>query len=395
MAIRFRKRIRLLPGIHLNLGKSGVSLSGGVPGASITAGKQGLYKNFGFPGTGLSVRSKLGSGGSNSQPVVLSKESEQASFAVVLRLHENGEVAIEDENGEALTQRQLKSLRDQRGDFIRLWLEQSVAKLNFDYEASVNLHCETPSPTSPRWLTLPSFDEPTPEVPQPKTVRLIDRLLLRRRQIDLENAKRLEEYERELERWNTRANEHLQLIDGWRSLAQGVVNGEKAAMEAVIGNVLSTLPWPRETDVSFEFSDDCATLDLDVDLPEIEDMPDRIAKVSARGIRVHFQKRTDAQIRRDYARLVHGTAFRIAGEAFASLPTVAQVAVSQFTQRPNPQTGDVVDDYVLSVRIRRSEWESINFTKLQDVDPAEALARFELVRSYDRAGRLREIVPLK
>ena len=50
MAIRFRKTKKILPGVKLNLSKSGVSVTAGVKGASI---------NLGIPGTGISKRDKL------------------------------------------------------------------------------------------------------------------------------------------------------------------------------------------------------------------------------------------------------------------------------------------------------------------------------------------------
>ena len=59
MAFRFRKRIRLMPGIYLNIGKNGVSTSIGPRGANINIGKGGIYLNTGIPGTGLSNRVKL------------------------------------------------------------------------------------------------------------------------------------------------------------------------------------------------------------------------------------------------------------------------------------------------------------------------------------------------
>ena len=289
MALRFRRRIRLIPGVHLNVGKTGLSLSAGMRGASITAGRRGLYSNIGAPGTGLSFRSRLDGGHAAPSAGAAPVPSPQpTSFNAVLRLKDDGEVAIESDDGQPISQRQLKLLRDQKGDFIREWLEQAVGKLNSDYEACLNLHRETPSPKNPTWLVLPSFDEPAPTEPQPRAIRFIDRLLLRRPRIESENEKRSKDYRHDLDGWNTRANAQLQLIDELRALAQGVVNGDRDAMEAVLGNALSTLPWPRETDASFDFGDDCSTLDLDVDLPEIVDMPNRIASVAGKGIRVNF-----------------------------------------------------------------------------------------------------------
>lgn len=54
MAFRFTKRIRIAPGVRLNLSKSGVSTSLGKPGATVNVNKNGLQGTAGVPGTGLS-----------------------------------------------------------------------------------------------------------------------------------------------------------------------------------------------------------------------------------------------------------------------------------------------------------------------------------------------------
>ncbi|KIA96730.1 hypothetical protein OC25_03165 [Pedobacter kyungheensis] len=59
MAWSFRKRIKIIPGVHLNLSKSGISTSIGVKGASITFGKSGTYLNTSVPFLGLNSRYKL------------------------------------------------------------------------------------------------------------------------------------------------------------------------------------------------------------------------------------------------------------------------------------------------------------------------------------------------
>ena len=62
MAFRFRRRIKIAPGLSLNLGKKGVSVSAGVRGAHVTTGTSGTRVSAGVPGTGLSVTSKVGAG---------------------------------------------------------------------------------------------------------------------------------------------------------------------------------------------------------------------------------------------------------------------------------------------------------------------------------------------
>ncbi|MFR2199143.1 MAG: DUF4236 domain-containing protein [Sutterella wadsworthensis] len=59
MALFFRKRIKILPGVTLNLSKSGVSATVGRKGASVSLGKRGTYLNAGLPGTGIYSRTRL------------------------------------------------------------------------------------------------------------------------------------------------------------------------------------------------------------------------------------------------------------------------------------------------------------------------------------------------
>lgn len=60
MAWSYRRRIKIIPGVHLNFSKSGISTSIGVKGASVTLGKNGTYLNAGIPGLGIYSRQKLG-----------------------------------------------------------------------------------------------------------------------------------------------------------------------------------------------------------------------------------------------------------------------------------------------------------------------------------------------
>ncbi len=66
MAFRFWRRIRIAPGVTLNLSKSGGSLSFGPGGAKFTAGSRGKRATVGISGTGLFYTQTLlgkGSGG--------------------------------------------------------------------------------------------------------------------------------------------------------------------------------------------------------------------------------------------------------------------------------------------------------------------------------------------
>ena len=59
MGLLFRKRIKIAPGIFINLSKSGASFTIGPKGANVNIGKNSAYVNTGIPGTGLYSRSKI------------------------------------------------------------------------------------------------------------------------------------------------------------------------------------------------------------------------------------------------------------------------------------------------------------------------------------------------
>lgn len=51
--LRFWRRARILPGVTVNLSRSGPSLSLGPRGSKVTIGRKGLRRTIGLPGTGL------------------------------------------------------------------------------------------------------------------------------------------------------------------------------------------------------------------------------------------------------------------------------------------------------------------------------------------------------
>ena len=54
MGFRFRRTLKIAPGIRLNFGKKGISTSIGPRGAKITLGKDGVRTTVGLPGSGMS-----------------------------------------------------------------------------------------------------------------------------------------------------------------------------------------------------------------------------------------------------------------------------------------------------------------------------------------------------
>jgi hypothetical protein len=59
MAFRFRRSVKIAPGLRLNFGKRGVSMSAGPRGAAVNIGSQGARVRTSILGTGISYSQKL------------------------------------------------------------------------------------------------------------------------------------------------------------------------------------------------------------------------------------------------------------------------------------------------------------------------------------------------
>ena len=83
MGFRYRKRIKLSSGIHMNISKSGFGFNFGVRGANITKSSRGTFLNFGIPGTGISFRSKVGTSKSYGYNNIYSYSSSRDELALI------------------------------------------------------------------------------------------------------------------------------------------------------------------------------------------------------------------------------------------------------------------------------------------------------------------------
>src|SRR3546814_9117965 len=78
-------------------------------------------------------------------------------------------------------------------------------------------------------------------------------------------------------------------------------------MERWLEENLQDIAWPRETLISLEIAEQGQHIRLDVDLPELEDMPSKIAAVPARGLKLSVKDLPAAQIRKRYMRSEENT----------------------------------------------------------------------------------------
>jgi hypothetical protein len=338
--MRFRKSIKILPGLKLNITQNGISsVSIGKRGATLNVGgKQGPKMTVGLPGTGLSHTVRLGSGqhrprGSAAQRFVgpldgaAVNEAEYERQLYVQRLNQH--YLIRRPTGDAAEP--YRSFMPAKPAF-RVW---PVLLTALSFIAFVRL-----------------LAKPSAETYSAEFVALV--LLL------LSGGCLLADAVRRI-KWAKAAG---RVVDLMRS-AQ---TGHGAAVEAVLVRDLDEAFGAAGAVSDVRASPDGAEVSLDVSLPKIQDLAQAVppSRFSKAGIRAERKK--EQAVRDDYRLLAHATLVRAAAEVFLFCPTVRMAVLSGWSALTDPSTGHPVRACLLSVAFDRAIWDVLNPAEAEPVD---------------------------
>lgn len=228
----------------------------------------------------------------------------------------------------------------------------------------------------------------------PKKPGLLDILFkAKREKIGRDNQENEHQFEKGLAAWQAQKRKFDEAESRRKDMIERGIYAEIESMGTFLEKTLQSIVWPRETTVSTEILKDGNSVFVDVDLPEIEDMPSKTASVPQRGYRISIKEMSATQIQRLYMRHVHSVGFRIIGEVFSALPNAQQVVLSAYSQRPDRSTGNVADEYLYSVRVDRGSWSRIRFDNLQELDVVDSLAQFDIRRNMTKTGGFKPVQP--
>lgn len=442
MAFRFRHTLRIAPGIRVNIGKRGVSLSTGVRGASVTLGKHGVWGNVGLPGTGMSYRTRLSDSPSHQRRVdrrvsrdpqadTLKHVPEIGEF--IVQLDDRGQVHYLDQQGQPIPTPTRKALWKEHEKHLTQWLQCEMDRINGDIDLILDIHHDLVPPESavPDFEPQP-FDVPAPQQPvRPRRPQrpvkpefnesLWDKLIPGRYQrarrqheaalaqwnkdiedwqrecqiIDKEFERCQQEYDQQVAEWNQAWDAHRRAQSVHVDEFLELITKDHSWMVDVLSAELSDLDWPRETLVDFDIRVEDQTVFIDVDLPSVKEIPNQTAILSANEERLLIKDKSDRQIRQEYAHHVHGVILRLVGVVFALLPGIQNVKASGYTQILDSATGHQTDQYLISVGIDKSRFSKLNFSSVEHINPIEALELFELRRDMTKTGIFRPITPME
>ena len=435
MPTRFRRSIKIAPGVKLNVGKKSGSISFGKRGASMNFGSRGIYGNIGIPGTGLSYRSKIGDSSHNTQQKALqnagSSNSGQSEITVLISLLDDGSIVIKDEKGNLLPDEWIRKAKSQNKDFILGWLQQHCDEKNEEITSLINIHLSTPPPDTEISFIPSKFAKEKPEPPEkeflvPKPISpekkeygfMASKVRFIREKIDKRNVELQNKFDEQLYKWELEKekfetnykkffSEHLKQLDEYDHQKKNFeIEQDKRrkfieedrftdidAMKQFLEEVLQTIVWPKETLVSFEVNNEGTEVLMDVHLPEFEEMPEIRTNVNKRDLKLSLSPISETQKRKNYYTHIHAIGFRLIGEVFVSLPSVNTIIFSGYSHRISKSTGKLSTEYLYSVKVHREKWENINFQNLDMIDVVLCFEEFDLRREATKTGLIKTITP--
>ena len=407
MSLRYRSSIRICKGVKLNLSKHGVSLSLGGRGASLNFSSKGTRATWGILGSGFSYSKYLSKKDSGSRTTAVRPALPELNLDDFrMEMNSQGRIDVLWANGapvedEALVRR-IRSTQEYRDTKFILECQRD-AQLETKYEAQqeefdkvINIIRLTPTVETkesyvtyrqnlqPKRFQRIEFTEEKPTVDKvqqileveaeenvqasvftrnKKRIEYIQAHLQHRYNDGVEARERQKEaFEADQEEIEREANERFEeQFQETQSFLQQLIDGDPGPVEFMITEWISSIELPVEIDVSYQLDLEHGTVMLDVDLPEIEDLPQKELKVLASG-NLSEKNKTQADLKREYALMVFGLAAFISANIFNQSPAIEHIVLSGYTQRRN-KDGDLNDDYIYSIKFVRDGFIGVDFSQ--------------------------------
>lgn len=436
MGMRYRKSVKICKGVKVNLSKSGASLSLGGPGHSVNFGKRGTRTTVGIPGTGLSYSKLYGnSNSSKSKQVRKNSPSLQEGQQIRISIDEKKHIRFFDMSDTEITDpsliRKIKSTETYKNNVDNLYkmADEKIDKMVeisqketdkfiniVQYSCHVNNMNEYEQKISnlkpQTYVIVPySILQPSKEDIQIKLEKEAkDKVHANFFSVHKLRKKYVEEhfadaYDESMKKWNADKleylkNESIKKTDKDKQFYNDFLEKKEYLEECKKGNAnivcsvfdswIANMELPMEININYEWDTDHQTMGLDVDLPEIEDLPETI-KIKTDSGNLKEKKKTQTELRQEYAKMVFGLAVFIGSHVFDISPAIKRILISGYTQRRN-KIGDLVDCYIYSLILNRGVFEK---TDLKYVEPLSFCMQFNNRCNMTKTQLFKEIKPFE
>ena len=159
-------------------------------------------------------------------------------------------------------------------------------------------------------------------------------------------------------------NEYIESLqsEASKEIYQLSADGDEDTVENLVSTFMNNLELAYEARVNYELEGNILYVDLD--LPEIEDLIDEYPVVSKN--KIAYKKKTSSMLKEEYARLVMSVGVFLSANFFNLSSYIDEVVMSGFTTARD-NNGDLVDQYLYSVRYTREVFEKTDLSELDDL----------------------------
>lgn len=383
MGWRFRRTIKVAPGIRLNVSKSGVSTTIGSRGASVNIGKRGVYRNLSIPGTGLYRRDKI-SGGAPAQRKAKTRQSASSTIAKrevsvtrhQVRSYGNTQMDVKPSIGEnqpfdpsaqmleiwrsasvpsgsEALQKQLQSLKPER--YAKAVYHVPAPRL-VDLEEELSREADEHIHTLALWKSYRMKDAYVKEHIVEKYQQKYDEWELQRKAFD--------EGEAEQERLQNEAFEKA--YSEKRDILVARLEGRTELLSGEIERILTESNIPLRKHISCKVRCSANAVLIDVQLPSAGLFPSEEFVLLKNGT-TKTKPKTQKRMREEYACYMFSLVAYFVAKAFDVSPAINQVICSAHAVREN-KAGEEVDEYIYSGRLLR---DSLCNAIVEGTDPED------------------------
>lgn len=187
-----------------------------------------------------------------------------------------------------------------------------------------------------------------------------------------------------------RNQDFFKVYEQKRQYLKNVLAGTPTFIEQELDDLLGHINMQLEFSVHYDYNAEQTSLYVDLDLPEIEDLPDEIATQLASGA-TKVKKKTQTALRQDYAQCVFGLAVYLASEFYNISVVIETILISAYTQRRDKE-GNLRDDYIYSIIFDRSQFEHQD---LSHKDPIDFCMSFENRCNLSKTNIFKAIKPFE
>lgn len=139
------------------------------------------------------------------------------------------------------------------------------------------------------------------------------------------------------------------------------LNDDEQYIENALTVWLENITLTVDFNVEFEYKPNDGLMVLDLDLPQIDEMPkDKAVKLSSGTVKA--KPKTQKEIKQDYILCVFSLALFMSSNIFNISTAIKSIIVSGFSEQRDDRTGNIIKNCLFSVRCLRDEFEITDIT---------------------------------